>query len=54
MWRSVWSVSAAPASTQTGSPARSAPIASPAKTMYSLARSKVASSQAPSSENWRV
>ena len=54
MWRAVCRPSAAPASTHTGSPARAAPIARPAKTTYSFVRSKIESSQAPSLENVRV
>jgi hypothetical protein len=53
-WRTVCNVSAAQASVHTGSPMREAPIASPAKTRYSFARSKIESSQAPSLEKVRV
>ena len=53
-WREVCSASAAPARIHTGSPVRLAPIASPANTTYSFARSKIESSHAPSLENWRV
>ena len=53
-WRNVCSASAAPASSQTSSPVRDAPIASPAKTAYSFVRSKIESSHAPNFENVRV
>ena len=54
MWRIVCSVSAAPATSQTSSPVREAPIASPAKTVYSFVRSKIESSHAPNLVNVRV
>ena len=53
-WRTVWSVSAAPASSQTSSPAWAAPSASPANARYSFERSPIASSQAPKREKRRV
>ena len=53
-WRTVCIVSVAHASSHTGSPARLAPMARPVNAMYSLARSKIESSQAPSLENVRV
>ena len=51
MWRAVWSVIAAHASSHTGSPARLAPIARPANARYSFVRSNTESSHAPSLEN---
>ena len=54
MWRTVWSVIAAQASSHTGSPIALAPIARPAKARYSLVRSNTESSHAPSFENVRV
>jgi hypothetical protein len=52
--RTVCSASAAPASSHTSSPACDAPIARPANTAYSLVRSKIESSHAPSFVNVRV